>query len=63
MCLKVSDEGAKRDDIVLPHHRVPNVVNQQQLINYLREMKTGAFVYLIYAVSRSSEHYTPYALM
>lgn len=50
------------ENIVLPHHKLKNVVRQPDLIKRMREMKTGEFVYLAYAVSRSSEHYTPYAL-
>lgn len=49
-------------DIVLPHYKVPDVVEQNQLIESLRSGKIVGFVYLIFAVTRSSEHYTPYAL-
>lgn len=66
----VSQFGVKRgpgaifdtENVILPHHKVPNVVNQPELIRKMRELKTGEFIYLAYAVPRSSEHYTPYAL-
>ncbi|XP_017780151.1 PREDICTED: dynein heavy chain 6, axonemal [Nicrophorus vespilloides] len=49
-------------DIILPHFKLSNVINQTSLINDLRTGKIPGFVYLIFAVPRSSEHYTPYAL-
>lgn len=61
--MKISEENVREMDIVLPHHKVPNVVNQKKLIEILKQDQSGRFVYLIYAVPRSSEHYTPYALM
>lgn len=48
--------------VVLPHHKLENVVNQSELIASLRQETEGLFVYMVYAVPRSSEHYTPYAL-
>lgn len=54
--------GDPEGEVVLPHHKLPDVVNQKTLIDNMRSMKTGEFVYLHYAVPRSSEHYTPYAL-
>lgn len=47
---------------MLPHHKLADVVDQKALIEKMRKIKTGEFVYLHYAVPRSSEHYTPYAL-
>ncbi|XP_022919976.1 dynein axonemal heavy chain 6 [Onthophagus taurus] len=54
--------GGAAGDIVLPHFRLKNVVLQTSLIQKLRSGEIPGFVYLIYAVPRSSEHYTPYAL-
>lgn len=48
--------------VVLPHHKLKNVTHQEELIDTMKNMKDGEFVYLTYAVPRSSEHYTPYAL-
>ncbi|XP_031357040.1 dynein heavy chain 6, axonemal isoform X2 [Photinus pyralis] len=47
---------------VLPHHRLPEVVDQAELIKQFKEEKGGFFIYMIYACPRSSEYYTPYAL-
>ncbi|XP_018334381.1 dynein heavy chain 6, axonemal-like, partial [Agrilus planipennis] len=49
-------------DIVLPHHKVKGVVKQKDLINQMRNTVDGSFVYMVYAVPRSSEMFTPYAL-
>lgn len=49
-------------DVVLPHFKLKNVVMQTELIEQLRSGVVKGFVYLVYAVPRSSEHYTPYAL-
>lgn len=54
--------GDPEGTVVLPHHKLADVVNQKALIDKMRHGKTGEFVYLHYAVPRSSEHYTPYAL-
>ncbi|KAK5640059.1 hypothetical protein RI129_010870 [Pyrocoelia pectoralis] len=51
-----------RVDKILPHHRLPEVVDQAELIKQFKEEKGGFFIYMIYACPRSSEHYTPYAL-
>lgn len=54
--------GDPEGSVVLPHHKLADVVNQKTLIEKMRKLKSGEFVYLHYAVPRSSEHYTPYAL-
>lgn len=50
------------ETVRLPHQKLPNVVNQVKLIQQMRKVTDGRFVYLKYAVPNSSEHYTPYAL-
>ncbi|GJQ70897.1 hypothetical protein Trydic_g814 [Trypoxylus dichotomus] len=61
---KKSSTGAikKSTEIILPHFKLKNVVRQNDLISQLRSGAIRGFVYLVYAVNRSSEHYTPYAL-
>ncbi|KAK9722971.1 AAA+ lid domain [Popillia japonica] len=49
-------------EVILPHFKLKNVVRQKDLIAQLRNGTIKGFVYLVYAVPRSSEHYTPYAL-
>ncbi|KAK9882562.1 hypothetical protein WA026_022190 [Henosepilachna vigintioctopunctata] len=55
-------EEPKREHLPLPHHTVSNVVDQKKLIDVMRQTTDGSFVYLTYAVPKSSELYTPYAL-
>ncbi|XP_044766447.1 dynein axonemal heavy chain 6 [Coccinella septempunctata] len=55
-------EEPKRNHFPLPHHKVPSVVDQKQLIDKMRKTTDGSFIYLTYAVPKSSEMYTPYAL-
>lgn len=55
-------DGIDTESVVLPHHKIADVVNQKELIEKMRKTTNGEFVYLEYAVPRSSEHYTPYAL-
>ena len=58
-----TDEELKPSDAtLLPHFKLKNVVRQTELIEKLRSGTIEGFVYLVYAVPRSSEHYTPYAL-
>ncbi|KAF2878695.1 hypothetical protein ILUMI_27474 [Ignelater luminosus] len=60
--LDITSASKKDVDVVLPHHKLANVAMQRKLIKNFREDKEGCFIYMCYAVSRSSEHYTPYAL-
>lgn len=56
-------QGPKESsEVILPHFKLKNVVRQKDLIAQLRNGTIKGFVYLVYAVPRSSEHYTPYAL-
>lgn len=55
-------EEPKRDHFPLPHHKVKSVVDQKTLIDQMRKTTDGSFIYLTYAVPKSSELYTPYAL-
>ncbi|KAF5287317.1 hypothetical protein FQR65_LT02190 [Abscondita terminalis] len=48
--------------VILPHQKLPGVVDQSDLIKKMREEKGGFFIYMCYACPRSSEFYTPYAL-
>ncbi|PSN49312.1 hypothetical protein C0J52_09419, partial [Blattella germanica] len=60
-----AEEGeVDKDDIYRRVRRssLPEVVNQKEIITLIKKEKELGFLYMIYAVSRASEFYSPYCL-
>lgn len=47
---------------LLPHAKVDNVMDQAEWIEKMRNTEDGSFIYMTYAVPKTSEYYSPYAL-
>jgi hypothetical protein len=57
-------ESKEKEDVSKEVKRtsLPDIVDQKELITLLRNDKKIGFLYMIYAISRASEFYSPYCL-
>jgi hypothetical protein len=62
---EISEDKAegKKDSFKMPERTLlPDIVDQKEVITLVRDDKKIGFLYMIYAVPRSSKFYSPYCL-